>query len=418
MPSTEESAQALEPDIPERETERRQRQVEEVGSVANNVLNRKMDEAAGKDPTQLTAGEKRVKDLRFFRDTGVDEPKDFTKTSPPNGLEMTGNPVRVNVDGQTRTIISIQGADSDGFTCVVKNSDGSEEPLQVPRLELQRAQLASEKAAILDTLEPEERAVVEVYVKSLQGNDEDFEAANADTLNQVIETAATKAGMLTSADLRGAIAELLLENKPPDGGSLTPEQIRENQQREAALKILEGKTVMTAEDTVQVLDALGTGDQITRNAQEIATTLAQLTEQLKKDPQNAQLQEALQNAEMQQKLFDAFTQAMSDKGELVRIFKAMQEGTLDKDRAAALLKAIRDGDVVSIAKAAFPELADQLEDKDTDTEEDRLAKAKRRELLKKLAKGSGLGLFAILALIAAGVFVAANITLDSLKETK
>lgn len=92
---------------------------------------------------------------------------DYKIKESPDGMDfIKGNPVRLTIEGESRKLLYIESADDKTFMCRL---EGVGELQAIPRDMVYDAQMLSEKETILGSFKGKEKELLEIYIKSLSG---------------------------------------------------------------------------------------------------------------------------------------------------------------------------------------------------------------------------------------------------------
>lgn len=372
-------AQTTEPQRPKEIP--RQQQNHEIGRVASNVLYRKMAgveaELAGKNQQEraqiLNAdeGKAAIYMLSWLDKGGVSG----------SDLSQRGNPIKISINGEMMTVATLEGSDDESLICTVVSADGSTriQHQSVPKSKVVQAQFIAEADTILGQFSGDERAVVELYIKSLEGGTDALPADGTpenQAINEIIKRAATSAGMLTSEDVIMATETAILNTA----------------QREKILAAVEGKNLADAGILSEII-----GENIVQQVQAANQEVSRLQEALKKEPANETLRQALKTVEAQEAILNKITEAIEGNA-INDYFQNVDRGEIDINQAQQFIKDLREGNVSGMVDA-IPGLKPDPSDTPEQTE---AKKRQRAELTKLLGKG-GIGIFALLALLFYGI---------------
>lgn len=382
-----------------------ERQRDELANVAQSLINRKSREANKTLKGKTDAERKTLRkedELVTLQDLGKLELKTYTKP-----LQSNENGLMITINGKQSRLVNIKSvaADSDPqksgvrwydqCTCTF-NINGTDEEVLVTRGDLITGQIATHGNVMLDNFQGDERKAMELFFSDMKGDKEALAADKLDVNNKTIEAGAKAAGMLTADDIKTGIDKKLPEQKNPDGSALSEDQKTKQEQRQKVLDIIAGKKVLDTHDALDVLSALGTNkDSITG----MQRTLKDELKRVQALPATTDTANQIADLNNQISLINQAAEAFGDQKKLEEVFTQMQEGNLDPVQSRRIIEALRTGDEVQIAEAMFDLKPDG-------TKQDPEIKRQQSEALKKLAKGGGFGLLALLGIILAGAFIA------------
>ncbi len=403
-----------------------------AGIVGKSIANRLVKEIASQDLASLNTDAERAINILFTKkaetESGGPEPISYVDPKNPNGLEINGNPVVVEINGQQVQVMSLRGQINKSGVAMAQIelrpeglSTAATSYGEVSWDALIQAQIIAEQIELGQRLPEEEGVLFEYHVAQIAGGDE-AEAAKGrlfaddklDSTRKTVEATAQRRGIFT----RDTIEAYL---NSPAGKILPPEQqqrIRERIGEEIVVggdivaEVLTGNSDITTENVGSAVK------ETEENALALSGELREVESKLQASPtgpeadalkqQQAELvakQQTLVNehARLQQLQEVATLTKDGDLGEAIRQYcQAVENGEVPEDVAKGIEQAFRSGNMNNVLDKM---VANGQRQKDAgETEEqaaDRQEKTKKIDELRK--KGENFGFLALLAIAAVSI---------------
>lgn len=328
----------------------------EAQTVANNILNHAMDEAHKKvltmpdDETETSSGVKNdpvinaLENLRFISEL---PPTQGEETYTTDGNQVNTPGLYVDINGRRTQVKGIRSGDDTDFRCWI---GGSTTPVTIPREQIIQGLVLSDRDALLQNF-PEgspQRQLVETYMKTLDPKQK--EAVLADPATQeIIKTAAESTGMPTTNDFAEIIINFSVVSKE---GQTLQQRAEQDAKRDQALERLKGKTILTADDALAVVQDLGCTPDAMKNYAGQAEEQLRLYETVftqNPTPENARNLEGAKN--LSKMMGSLKTEGFAENGPIHQGFKNLIEGRMSVEDSQKMMKAWKTGKFEEIAAA-------------------------------------------------------------------
>jgi len=357
-----------------------ERQTTEIRFTAIGTLNKKINQAESVAEDKRSEGQRQLASLKLL---GNAREGSFATKEEPEGIDLqkAQHPLEVTVDGNTCRVTHIQSASENSFRCAVAidapDGSGSRyETYDTPRADLVNAQLIAESGAILGEFDGDAKTAIELYIKSLRGEDI-TQDMDAEQIQRVIEQVAADSGMLTANDLKGFVERVMPEQLAENGKQLTAEQRQHNEARQKAIDLLDGRAIADPQTVMDTLSAIGYGpEQIQAEAANLQTEITTLEAKKDKTPEEM---DALAKLKVKADIIGQFSENMNG------CFEAALGGQLGSEQSKAVIAAFKTGNMTAVIDAAM-DMEDAIA---AGLSEDQ--KRRRREQLKKDMQEIGIG---------------------------
>lgn len=246
----------------------RERQASEAQNLALTALNRRVNEVKKEQAISETDKGK----LAIFSLSRLGElpAGSYINDERPDGHLLTKNPfkmIKMMLEGELKTIVSIQSGDANFFTCLVRSADESMiKPYTIPHGDVVNAQLLSEADIILPQFSPAERRVVALYVDSLKGRllGEDIDPfSDTQAVDEAIKKAAEASSTPTIEDVKAFVELEITRRQTPkiEDGQVMQEPLLTKEQadtlQQELFTMLEGKNLADFDTLTEILDRFG-----------------------------------------------------------------------------------------------------------------------------------------------------------------
>lgn len=387
-------------------------QQEEIGRVVNALMLQRGKALVDMDPQQRNAAyeaDPANRDIvTFYRLSSIASSRVFRTAEKPYGEPAVSDnrPMIITINGERRMITFLDSTDGKQFF-VRTVPEGGKPGGKGERLEEEgrsiqeifNAQLLAVGETLLNSQQfsADERAVLELYIGQMAGDQGIIDKLGTAEVDGFIQRAA-RGVLLTTQDLRALVDVQLPQagRRNPDGtmAALTP---AEAQQRDTALKLLEGKNLADFDTTVVVLKGLGiTQEGLGQEAVALEGRVKAIQDKLRlaTGAEKESLEEALELAQDQVKLLRQAASAFDKDGALDQYFASVDRGEVDLAKTKKFSESLRTGNVKEAILAIVPEDPNDLP-------EARALKKRQRKAMEDLisqGKNIGIGLLVLLFL--------------------
>lgn len=381
-----------------------ERQRVEIKKLGSNIIHRKFTELQQQEQRGQAFDENQTI-VQFIGQLPNLVEGDYTN-SPQGGVPLNGKIAiklaitETNVLGTKvsteATVQRIIGRRGDVLICEALTGDGRK-LLEISHTRFVQEEVMANSDAILAQF-PQgsgEREAMELYIKTVKEGTAALPqrgTPESQALNETIKKAA-QGRMPTIDDLTAFHRSLEAGNAQEK--TLTPDQL--NHLGEIVAKAAQRGNLVDYETMTAVFESVGwTPAELTKQALSAQQKVVQLEQMAAANPNDSATQQLLGQARTEQKLYVKIAGALSENGQIRQFFAQLVNGEAPAESASQVIQALRSGDINQIAQAAISLDPDA---KDLDAQE----RARRKAELMAFAKKSGLGLFALLALLFYGV---------------
>ncbi len=362
----------------------------ETEALAQNIILRRIAALRGgkseDEIAQMSAqdgGFRKLMTLHYFRTMGEVELRSQGKNGEMiTGIDLSrGDPLITTHNGSEYQITHISRGEGDNLICVLEDGDTQVTDVSIPRTDVIKKQFQAEYQSIRTQFSEDERTVLDQYVASLEGK-----AIDETTAKQATEII-HKGAEITQIPKTEDVLSFITQNAE----NLTDEQLH-------ALSSLQGN-IMDQENFIVLTTVLGTDqDTLSRQVTSLQQQIDTLTETIQSNPENAEARNQLEELKSQLYLTQDALSGYQN-GALDEFFTGIEEGTADMDQVKKFNDVLKSGDWNQVQEF----LTHHLQEKTTDSAEERARKEQRRKDLTKLAKETGLGVGMTLLLMMAAV---------------